>query len=107
LRQRFPKQFSIRRMNQRMGSQNLFQRGKWSARRKEQAAPREFHSLFLRSRFKLSDGAVSKTSRLGPHSRNELAGLPRQHLFRRVIGLPKFISESFHKVNSLPRQHYR
>src|SRR6266513_2973923 len=60
-KQRFPEKFSVRSVNQRVRSKNFFQHRKWSARSKEQAASREFHSLFLRSRFKLLDCAVGKT----------------------------------------------
>ncbi len=103
----FAEKFAIGRVNQRVRSKNFFQHRKWSARSKEQAASREFHSLFLRSRFKLLDGAVSQPPRLGLHSRDEFASLSVQHFFRRVIRLPEFVSESFDEMNSLPREHDR
>src|SRR2546426_7319418 len=45
MQQRFAKKFAIRRVYQGMGSQNPLQRRKRSARSKQQAASREFHSL--------------------------------------------------------------
>jgi hypothetical protein len=53
MEKRFAKEFAVRSVNQRMGSKNLVQRRKRSARGKEQTASREFRSLFFRSRFKL------------------------------------------------------
>src|SRR2546427_10017119 len=75
MQQRFAKNFAIRRVYQGMGSQNPLQRRKRSARSKQQAASREVHSLFLRSRFKLPNGAASSTPRLHLHSRHKLARL--------------------------------
>ena len=101
MEKRFAKEFPVRSVNQRMGSENLLQRRKRSAGSKQQSASRQFHSLFLRSGCKLPDCALSQPPRLGLHSRNKLARLPQQHLFRRVIRLPEFISESLDQVNSL------
>src|SRR5207249_639829 len=90
-----------------MRSKNLVQLRKRSAGSKQQPAPREFHALFLRSRFKLADCAVGQSPRLGHHPRNEFTRLSRQHFLGRVIRLPEFICESFNQVDTLPRQHNR
>jgi len=103
----FAKKFAVRRVNQRVGSKNLVQRGKRCAGSEQQSASREFQPLFLRSRFKLPDGAVSQPPRLGLHPRDEFAGLYAEHFFRRVIGLAEFIRESFDEVNAPPRDHNR
>src|SRR5260370_40808186 len=99
MEKRFPEKLPVSSMNQRMGGESLFQRGERSAGSKQQSASREFHSLFLRSRFKLPDGAASQSPRFGLHSRNKLARLPEPHLFCRVIRLPEFIRESFNQVD--------
>src|SRR2546425_10235744 len=70
MKQRFAEKFPVRRMNQRVRSQYLLQRGKRSAGSKQQSASREFHSLFLRSSFKLTDRAVSQPPRPGLRPRN-------------------------------------
>ena len=103
----FAEKFTIGRVNQRVRCKNFFKRGKRSARSKQQAASREFHALFLRSGFKLTDCAVSQPLCLGLHSRNELACLPEHHLFCRVVGLAELIRKRFYEVDALPRQDYR
>jgi len=59
MEKRFAKEFTVRSVYQRMRRKNLVEPGKRPPRGKQQPASREFHSLFLRSRFKLPDGAVS------------------------------------------------
>src|SRR4029077_21128649 len=93
VQQRFPKEFTIRGMDQRMRSKNLLQFRKRSAGSKQQSASRKFHSLLLRSRCKLPDRAVSQSSGLDLHPQNEFAALTLQHLFRRVIRLAGFLKE--------------
>jgi len=100
-------EFTVRSVYQRMRSKNLVQLRKRSARGKQQPASREFHSLFLRSRFKLPDGAVSQPPCLGPHPRDEFTAFTWRHLFCSVIGLAEFIRESFNEMNSLPRENHR
>src|SRR2546425_10745655 len=59
MKKRFAEKLAVGCVNQRMRSKNLVQLRERSARSKQQAPSREFHSLFLRSRFKLPNGAVS------------------------------------------------
>ncbi len=103
----FAEEFAVRGVYQRMRGKNLVQCGKRSTRGKQQSASREFHSLFLRSRCKLPDGAVSQPPCLRPHPRDEFAAFTWRHLFCGVIGLAEFIRESFNEMNSLPREHRR
>jgi len=107
MEKRCPEKFSVRSMNQRVRSKYLLQRGKRSARSKQQPASCELRSLLLRPRCKLPDCPASQPPRLGLHSRKKLACLPEKHLFRRVIRLPEFIRESIDEVNPLLRQHDR
>jgi len=101
----FAEKFPVRRVNQCMRSENLLQPRKRSAGSKQQAAPREFHSLFLCSRFKLLDRAVSQPPRLGLHPRDKFARLPGKHFLCRVIRLTEFVRESLDEVDALARQN--
>src|SRR5260370_13891382 len=103
----FAKKFAVRGMNQRVGSHDLLQPRKRSARSKQQPASREFHSLLCRPGCKLPSAPVTHPPRLSLHPRDKLACLPQQHLFWRVIRLPEFIRERFHLVHCLPRQYDR
>ncbi len=99
--------FTVRRVYQRMGSKNLVQSGKHSARGKEQAATREFQPLFLQLGLNIANRAISQPPRLGLHPRDEFAALTLRHLFCGVIGLAEFIREGFDQVEPLPRKHDR
>src|SRR6267142_3319770 len=101
----FAEKLAVRRVNQRMGSENFFQIRKRSSRSKQQPASRELHPLFSHSGFKLPHRAVSEASCLSLHPRDELASLTQQHLFCSVIRLPKFVGECFHEMDALPRQN--
>src|SRR5260370_28468080 len=87
--------FTVRRVYQRMGSKNLVQPGKHSARGKEQAATREFQPLFLQLGLNIANRAISQPPRLGLHPRDEFAALTLRHLFCAVVGLTEFIRRRF------------
>ena len=99
----FAEKLAVRSVNQRVGSKNLVQPGKWSAGGQDQAAPREFQPLFLQIGLQFADRAASSAPRLGLHPGDEFAGLVHQHFPCRVIRLPEFVAERIYKVEALPR----
>ncbi len=103
----FAEEFTVRGVDQRMGSKDLVQIGKRFARGKEKTASRKFQLLFLQVGLKVADCAVSKSPCLFLHPRDEFAAFIWRHLFCSVIGLAEFIRESFNEVNSMPCEHGR
>src|SRR5258706_12303086 len=94
----FAEEFTVRGVDQRMGSKNLVQIGKRFARGKEKTASSEFQLLFLKVGLKAADCAVSMSSCFFLHPRDEFAAFIWRHLFCSVNGLPEFIRETFNDM---------
>src|ERR1700679_983026 len=92
----FAEEFSIGRMNQSVGTQDLLQLWERFARGKKQPAAIQVVPLLLQAKLNSAEGSIGQALRFSSDSRNESASIFEAHFLRGVIGLSEFVAKCFH-----------
>ncbi len=103
----FAEEFPVSSVNERMRRQNLREIRKRLSGSKKKTAALEFIPLLLKVRLNTVDDSICETSCFGAHERDEAASFGWRSFSRGVIGLTKFIRESFDEVRTLTQKDQR